>query len=125
MIENKPGTVSLFGNSVARKVLSLPEQLVLDMLLKGARRVVRWILLGDSLGQRLQDDLLLWRLAENRPRYPHFLLVDEPPVENTLVLAIAQDLYGVTNVHDDGAGHAFRSHPFAFVEELQAGHHVV
>ena len=46
-------------------------------------------------------------------------------MKNTLVLPVAQDLDGVADVHDDGVGNAFRRHPFALVEELQAGHHVV
>ena len=105
--------------------MGLPEELVVNMLGKGARREERWLSLRHRLRQRLQNDLLLGRLAEHRPRNPHLLLVNQSPVKNTLVLTIAENLYGVSNVHDDGVGDAFGGHPLALIEKLQARHHVV
>lgn len=107
------------------ELLGLPEQLVLDVLRKGARRVQRRLGLRHRLRERLQDDLLLGRLAESRPRDPDLFLVDEPPVEDALVLPVAQNLDRVADVHYDGVRDAFRRDPFALVEELQAGNHVV
>lgn len=95
------------------------------MLSEGARREDSRLVVGYQIRQRLQDDLLLGRLTEHSPRYSHLLLVHQAPVKNTLVLAVAEDLDGVADVHENGVGHAFRRHPLAVVEKLQAGHHVV
>ena len=116
----------LFGSvTIGIKVLSLPKELVVDVLREGARRVARGLVLGDGLGQRLEDDLLLGRLAEDGPGDPDLLLVDKAAVEDALVAAVAQDLDGVADVHDNGTRHALGRHPLALVEELKAGHHVV
>lgn len=85
-------------------VLSSPEQFMLNVLRKSARWELRRRIIGHELLQRLEQDLLLWGLAEDRPRYPHLLLVHEPPVQHALVHAIAQDLQRVANVHDQRLG---------------------
>lgn len=108
-----------------KSLLVLPEQLVFNMLSKCARRVLCWLCFCDKLRQWLKDDFLLWWLTENCPRNPHLLLVNKSPVKNTLVFAIAQDLNGVTNVHDYGIWDAFGCHPFALIEELETWNHVV
>lgn len=105
--------------------MGLPEQFVLNMLLKGTGREQWWLSLRNSLRKRLEDDFLLRWLTENSPRDPHFFLVDKSPVKNALVLAVAEDFNGVSNVHDDGVWNAFGSDPLAFIEELQTGNHVV
>lgn len=95
------------------------------MLSKGARWEECRLCLGHNLRKWFQDNLLLWWLAEHSPRDSDLFLVHQTPVKNTLVFAVAQNLYGVTNMHDDGVWNAFGGDPFALVEKLQAGHHVV
>ncbi|PON64064.1 hypothetical protein TorRG33x02_274150, partial [Trema orientale] len=60
----------LFGNGaiiIGVKLLSLPEQLVLNMLSKSTWREERWLRLRDDFRQRLEDDLFLWRRSSSKP----------------------------------------------------------
>ncbi|KAL9267691.1 hypothetical protein AKJ16_DCAP23741, partial [Drosera capensis] len=70
-------------------ILCLLEQLILEMLSEGPWGEKRRLGLRQDLRQRLQDDLILRRLAENRPGDPHLLLIHKPSVQYTLELAIA------------------------------------
>ncbi|KAF7828337.1 hypothetical protein G2W53_019501 [Senna tora] len=78
-----------------------------------------------SLIKRLQYNLVLRRLTEHSPRHPNFFIVHQNPMDNNLILAIAEDLNGVPDVHEDGIWHTFGSHPLAFIQHLQARHHIM
>ncbi|KAK9077503.1 hypothetical protein SSX86_005840 [Deinandra increscens subsp. villosa] len=106
-------------------IIILLKQLMFHMLMEGSWRKEWRLLLRNRLRERFQDDLLLGRFTENRPRNPNLLLVHKPSMENTFVPSITQDLNSVTNVHNDGVRYAFCSDPLTFVKELEPGYHVV
>lgn len=106
-------------------IIILPKQLVFHMLLERSWRKEWWLLLRNRFRKGFQNNLLLGRFTENRPRDPNLLFIHKPSMENTFVLAITKDLNSVTNVHNDRVRYAFCSHPLPVVEELEPGNHVV